>query len=300
MAAHDIQFATFPSGNYLDLMPYQYGREVCEPGHAFGPAQRRHYLFHYIIAGRGTLITHGDEGQQRRFELEAGQGFLIYPTLVNTYFADMDNPWEYTWVEFDGAIVKEVLRNTSLTPSNPIYRSDNARLSSLMEQEMRYLVDHRDEPPMHLIAHTYLFLDYLARSVQPAQAPAASKLQDFYIREAISYIEHNYQRDISVVDIAQQTGLNRSYFGKVFKNAVNQSPQQYLISYRMKKAEELLKLTALSIGEVGKAVGYPNQLHFSRAFKNIYGVSPREWRKANTAATLPNQSVEPLRTDENR
>ena len=46
----------------------------------------------------------------------------------------------------------------------------------------------------------------------------------------------------------------------------------------MSKAGELLKLTSLSIGDIGNAVGYPNQLHFSRAFKNTYGVSPRAWR----------------------
>lgn len=46
----------------------------------------------------------------------------------------------------------------------------------------------------------------------------------------------------------------------------------------MVKATELLKLTTLSIADIGTAVGYGNPLHFSRAFKNIYGVSPREWR----------------------
>ena len=51
----------------------------------------------------------------------------------------------------------------------------------------------------------------------------------------------------------------------------------------MGKAAELLKLTALPVAEVGRAVGYPNQLHFSRAFKGVYGVSPREWRRENAA-----------------
>jgi AraC-like DNA-binding protein len=49
----------------------------------------------------------------------------------------------------------------------------------------------------------------------------------------------------------------------------------------MKKATVLLKLTRLSIADIGNAVGYPNQLHFSRAFKSIYGVSPRKWRYEN-------------------
>jgi len=49
----------------------------------------------------------------------------------------------------------------------------------------------------------------------------------------------------------------------------------------MSKATELLKMTKLSIADIGNAVGYPNQLHFSRAFKNIYGVSPKNWRDQN-------------------
>ena len=82
-------------------------------------------------------------------------------------------------------------------------------------------------------------------------------------------------------DIADHCGLNRSYFGKIFKSAMGQTPQTFLLNYRMTKAAELLKLTRLSIGDTGKAVGYDNQLHFSRAFKNVFGVSPRAWRNQN-------------------
>ena len=87
--------------------------------------------------------------------------------------------------------------------------------------------------------------------------------------------------DITIENIAESSGLNRSYFGKIFKESVGRSPQEFLISYRMIKAAELLKLTSYSINEIGCAVGYPNQLHFSRAFKNVYGVSPRKWRSEN-------------------
>ena len=82
-------------------------------------------------------------------------------------------------------------------------------------------------------------------------------------------------------DIASFCNLNRSYFGKIFRDAVGKSPQEFLISYRMTKAAELLKLTDLMIGDISNAVGYPSQLHFSRAFKKTYGISPREWRAEN-------------------
>ena len=108
-------------------------------------------------------------------------------------------------------------------------------------------------------------------------------MRDFYIKEAISYIEQNFQNDISVEDIAKFCSLNRSYFGKIFRDALGKSPQEFLINYRMSKAAELLKLTELSIGDISNAVGYPSQLHFSRAFKKIHGISPRQWRNENKA-----------------
>ena len=107
------------------------------------------------------------------------------------------------------------------------------------------------------------------------------RVRDFYIKEALNYIEQNFQNDISIEQISAFCGLNRTYFGRIFKETVGSSPQQFLLNYRMTKAAELLKLTGLSISDIGNAVGYPNQLHFSRAFKNVYGISPREWRNKN-------------------
>lgn len=82
-------------------------------------------------------------------------------------------------------------------------------------------------------------------------------------------------------DIAIFCGLNRSYLGKIFRDSLNQTPQQFLIYYRMNRAAELLKYSAMTVGEIGRMVGYPNQLHFSRAFKGVFGKSPNNWRKEN-------------------
>ena len=129
------------------------------------------------------------------------------------------------------------------------------------------------------MGHFYLFADLLAQSVVRPQPAATSKMSDYYIKEAINYIEQNFQNDISIEDVAAVCGINRSYLGRIFRTSTGRSPQEFLIHYRMTKAAELLKLTTLSIGDIGSAVGYENALHFSRAFKNVYGVSPRAWRE---------------------
>ena len=275
-------YQVFPATDYIDLVPYQYGREFCRPGHSFGPARRNHFLFHYVISGKGTLLSQDEHGRETTHALQGGQGFMIFPQQVNTYMADMDDPWVYTWVEFDGMRVGDTLDLIGITPSSPIVNPASENLRATLEQEMLFLSTHHDAPVLQLIGHLYLFFDCLVRSIPPTQPVSSSKLQGIHVRSALDFIEKSYQEDISVADIARTTGLNPSYFGKIFKEATGKTPQQYLMGYRMAKAAELLKLTSLSVAEVGQEVGYPNQLHFSRAFKGVYGLSPRDWRKQNS------------------
>jgi AraC-like DNA-binding protein len=279
-------FTIFPSMTFVDLGLYQFGRENCDPAHSFGPAIRNHYLFHYILNGKGTFFWQDARGHEHEMRLKAGQGFLISPRQITTYVADERIPWEYCWLEFDGLRAKESLEIIGLSVNNPIYNPVHPEFSQIMKEEMLYIVRNKKEAPLHLIGHLYLFIDALMRSVKENQ-PTVSKVKDYYIKEALAYIEHNYMNDISVESIAESSGLNRSYFGKIFKESVGKSPQEFLISYRMIKAAELLRRTRYSINEIGCAVGYPNQLHFSRAFKSVYGVSPRNWRNANTHLTGP-------------
>lgn len=274
----NVSFNIFPNENFIDLDMYQHGYEQCDPGHSFGPLARNHYLFHYVLSGTGTLMANNAKGVTQTFSIKSGEGFLIFPGQINTYFADEKLPWEYMWIEFDGLRVKEALDATELSPDHPVYHPHSKELRELLAQEMTYITRHARETPMHLIGHLYLFLDYLTRSATRTTPVHSSRMSDYYIKEAINFIEQNFQNNISIEEIAAVCGINRSYFGKIFRNAVGRSPQEFLMHYRMVKATELLKLTSLSIADIGSAVGYENQLHFSRAFKGIYGVSPREWR----------------------
>ena len=271
-------FHIFPNENFIDLGMYQYGYEQCEPGHSFGPAKRNHFLFHYILSGTGTLMADNAKGETQTYSIKSGQGFLIFPGQITTYYADQNLPWEYVWIEFDGLRVKEALDLTELSVNAPVYHPHSKDLREQLMNEMLYIVHHAEESPFHLIGHLYLFWDYLTRSARSNQPVKSSKMSDYYIKEAINFIEQNFQNTITVEDIAAVCGINRSYFGKIFRDSIGRSPQEFLMNYRMVKATELLKLTSLSIADIGSAVGYENQLHFSRAFKSIYGVSPREWR----------------------
>lgn len=275
---NDLLFSVFPSENFVDLSLFQCGREKCSPAHSFGPAARNHYLFHYVISGTGKLFAYDKNGETKEYSIKSMQGFMIFPDQITMYVADKDLPWEYVWVEFDGLRAKAVVETAGFSLDQPIYKARSKEFREEMMKEMNYIAENGSSSPFDLIGHLYLFIDHLTRSTEGVKVHHSSKLRDFYIHEAIEFVEHNFQNDISVEDIADVCGLNRSYFGKIFKEALGKSPQEFLLNYRMVKAAELLKLTKLSVGDISSAVGYGNQLHFSRAFKNIYGVSPKKWR----------------------
>lgn len=277
----NLHFSIFPNENFVDLSLYQFGHEQTDPSHSYGPATRNHYLFHYVISGTGTLLADDTNGNTQTYEIKSGQGFMIFPNQVTTYIADSRYPWEYIWIEFDGLRVKEALHTVKLSPNQPVYHARSKDLRETMKQEMLYLANHGEAPPFHLIGHLYLFFDAFLRSITPEHLLTGKRIQDYYIHEALAFIEQNFQNDISVEDIATVCGINRSYFGKIFKESLGKTPQQFLLTYRMIKATELLKLTKLPIHDISNAVGYANPLHFSRAFKNVYGISPRQWRNEN-------------------
>lgn len=277
----EYSFSMFPNDNFLDFRLFQYGWEQCEPLYSFGPFVRNHYLFHYVISGRGTLSSTNDSGETTLHRLEPGQGFLISPGQVNTYSADEQDPWKYVWLEFDGLRAADYLDAAGLGPSQPIYRAHSADGGNAVRDRMLYISDHAGASSLHLVGHLCLFLDELVQTSSTRRETRSGPLRDFYIQEAVTFIRQNFQRDISVEEVAGICKLNRSYFSKLFKEVIGCTPQEFLIRLRLTKAAEQMRTTNDSIGDIARRCGYPNQLHFSQAFKKHYGLPPREWRKEN-------------------
>lgn len=146
---------------------------------------------------------------------------------------------------------------------------------------MLYIAEHSTSSVLHLVGHLCLLLDALILSSSTRLEPRQTQLRDFYVQEAISYMELHYQRELTVEEIANACRLNRSYFSKLFKEKKGVPPQEFLIRLRLSKAAGLMRNTTMSISDISASCGYPNQLHFSRAFKQRYGMSPREWRSQN-------------------
>lgn len=105
-----------------------------------------------------------------------------------------------------------------------------------------------------------------------------TNMEDEYIRIIASIIQTSYQQNISIKEIAEKLGLNRSYLTSLFKKHNGKSIRAYLTDYRIAQACIMLKDRRYSIASIASEVGFNDPLYFSRAFNDMKGCSPREYR----------------------
>lgn len=99
------------------------------------------------------------------------------------------------------------------------------------------------------------------------------------INSMISYVENNYMYPISVKDICNELKVSQSYLYRCSMAILNISPNNYILYFKMAKADRLLKIKDLSIEEIAEMTGYENIYHFSNTFKKHFGISPSSYRK---------------------
>ena len=241
------------------------------PGHVNGPVLRDGYIIELCIGGRGVLQI-----DDKSFAIEQGQAFVIYPGVISVERADAEDPWCFSWVLLDGSSLESLFAQMGISRHNPVFPFP---IGKNIYRHFRSLaaLDERLDGAANLrrLSLTYELLADLLSS--PSSEEYEIQATSSYANAAIRFIRANYYKKIKVADVANHLGLNRSYFFSLFKKSIGISPQDFLISFRMKKACEFLENPYATIADVAYSVGYDPTV-FSQIFKKTIGVSPSYYR----------------------
>lgn len=104
-------------------------------------------------------------------------------------------------------------------------------------------------------------------------------LKDPFISRALGLMHGSIDRAWSVDVLSEKVGLSRSALTDRFQKTLGEPPMQYLASWRMQVASQMLRNSHASLGQIARDVGYESEAAFSRAFKRRYGTPPATWRK---------------------
>lgn len=268
--AYKLEFAGEQTGSlYVNCC----GLSRTESLHSFGPALKPHYLIHYILSGRGKFSIGGEE-----YPLEAGYGFLITPDELAFYQADEEEPWTYVWVGFSGTQAAEYIENIGLSVRQPVFKSE---ASEELYRIVKDMMEHNTfglSNDLRRNGQLGVFLSVIAEGSRVERVNEADRA-NIYVRKAVSFIQSNYCNPIKVTDVAEYVCINRSYLYTLFQNSLGMSPQQFLTTFRITKATELLQITSLPIESIALSCGYRDPLVFAKAFRQMKKMSPSNYRK---------------------
>lgn len=262
--------------NSVELYLSYCGKENCAPGHTYGPAVREEYLLHYILEGEGTFSAGG-----KSWNLTKNDAFLIFPDETTIYSSDVQNPWSYIWVAFDGLKAFASLEQAGFSKTERV--GHFTREKDLLRCVDTILDSHQPTYSNDMIRQSQLII-FLACMIQEYQEhtdkPEAAEHypQKVYVDYAVQYIEQNYHREITVNDICHHVGITRGYLTKIFQQTFHTSPYEYLLQVRMNQAVFLLKSTSLPVSQIAGMVGYRDAPVFSKLFKQRTGLSPKAYR----------------------
>lgn len=99
------------------------------------------------------------------------------------------------------------------------------------------------------------------------------------IAKAIAYLEEHYDRDVYLEQLAGIAHMSKRNILRMFQESTGKSPMAYLIGFRITHAAELLRDGAVNVTEAGYRVGFQDSNYFSRQFRQVMGMSPRQYQR---------------------
>ena len=118
----------------------------------------------------------------------------------------------------------------------------------------------------------------VARHRPVQDSPAAPALAPHRLRRVLDLIASDFQEDLSLAALADQSGYSRAHFLRMFRSATGKSPLRYLQDHRLDMARQQLSSKGPSITEVAQATGFSSHSHLTRLFRERFGVTPSAFR----------------------
>ncbi|MDO4608624.1 MAG: AraC family transcriptional regulator [Clostridia bacterium] len=220
--------------------------------------------------------------------LEAGQGIIVNARQIHYGFSISHNECEFycillhpmllctsQYIEHD--FVSPLLSDNSL-PYILLDHHTEWQSAILSDIEAMYSCRDKNNAPLYIqnaFYHIWILLTENAVKVR------RMKKQDrnlSVLKDMLSFIQKNYAGKVTLQDIAAAGNVSKSTCLVIFKKYLQDTPTNYLIGYRLKRAIKLLKHSEMPITEIALSVGFGGVSYFAETFKKNYGCSPSEYK----------------------
>ena len=241
-------------------------REQLTKASRFGPIIRNFFVIECNETGRGGIVIN-----EKEFSFGPKKCYVLFPGDKVVQLSDGTDPRGGIYCILDAPQLVVLFKEAGITSYSPFIPDslfENVRY--WIHKMLSDFTTHDAGTPIRQASNIYGLMGTLLQSGSPKNDDAIDK--------SIRIMEANYAEALTIEQMANMLGLDRTYFSSLFKEKTGFSPYQYLTQLRIHKARTLLTKTTISIADVAEAVGMDAR-NFARAFKKGTGKTPLSYRR---------------------
>ena len=228
-------------------------------------------------------LTYVDQGELHSVTdgldilLQPGDIAIFGPNQWHMHYADMGVAPRYVTISFDldGADISPLLNRKFAAPQQAI-----TLIQQMLQEQERMDAQSTDMIIAHL---TSLMLLLLRQADSPAAKPRTSNSvhsENEIIRRAQQYVGSHIREKLSVPAVAQMVGVSPSYLTALFHKNLQISPGEYIRRIKLQESKQMIRENSMNFTEIAQALQYSTVHHFSRQFKEKFGLTPTEYAKS--------------------
>lgn len=228
----------------------------------------------YCLAGSGGGVV-----GRKEFSLGEGDLIVLPPGLSHRYHASSGFPWTIFWFHLAGNRVDDYIDALGAAESaQVIHCPETNELRLAFEATYRHALDGFSDSGLIGMTTEFIRMIGLFRRHSRSHNTRSRRAED-RILTVVRTLQDRIAEAWTVAAMAELAAMSPAHFTVRFKAQTGEAPLAYVIHQRMQRAAALLQHGNGSIGKMAESLGYDDVYYFSRLFRSVHGVSPREYRK---------------------
>lgn len=271
-----------PTEIFLDYVEHPLVKRMYLTDVGFFPRATKHYrerrdgieeyIFIFCMEGSGTIKV-----QNQEYILKENEAFCIPRYQAHCYYASDENPWSILWVHFKGEDIKyfplDECRIVQFVSEN-----STTRMLSLFDLLFRVLAGNYTLGNFIYISQV---LSLILAETYGREKKYTAEGQNKHVTNVVKYMYKHMNENLTLEQVIKEFELSKSYLNAIFQKYTQHAPMDFYTHLKMKEACKLLRMTDSYIYEVAQSLGYKDQYYFSRVFKKVVGVSPKEYKNSD-------------------
>lgn len=238
--------------------------------HPFTKSKGSQFLLVYVSKGEGDYRV-----SKKVYSVAENDFFVLPVRYANGLASSSKNPWSIYWAYFSGTQAAKVVHHLI----GDEYSPKKAKPLVGRVAQFNDILHHLElmENIENLVYANSRFYSFLCSFRLMVLSSPKHGRKDGVI-QSIEYMRENISNIVSLEDLAEVAGLSVSHFCALFKQKTMQTPMQLYTSMKIQRACQLLQNRNQTIKAISYSLGFFDQYHFSKVFKQVMGMSPKDFR----------------------